>query len=111
MSIRIIPCLDVANGRIVKGINFENLREVGDPIDRARLYYAQGADELTFLDVNATVDARENTYQVVQSTAEQLFIPLTVGGGISSVEHVEKLLASGADKVSVSSAAIRRPEL
>ncbi|MGB3414436.1 MAG: imidazole glycerol phosphate synthase subunit HisF [Microbacteriaceae bacterium] len=111
VSLRIIPCLDVANGRIVKGVKFENLRDAGDPIERARLYYQQGADELTFLDVNATIDNRENTYQLVQQTAEELFIPLTVGGGISTVEHVEKLLASGADKVSVSSAAIRRPEL
>ena len=96
---RVIPCLDVAAGRVVKGVNFENLRDMGDPVELARLYFAQGADELTFLDVTATVDERATTYEMVQRTAEQVFIPLTVGGGV------------GADKVGVNSAAIRRPAL
>lgn len=110
-TVRVIPCLDIANGKIVKGVNFENLQEMGDPIPRAKFYNEQGADELTFLDVTATVDQRENTYDLVTRTAEQVFIPLTVGGGISHVEHVSKLLGSGADKVSVNSAALKRPEL
>ena len=108
---RVIPCLDVADGRVVKGVNFQNLRDAGDPVALARQYYEQGADELTFLDVTATVDDRATTYDVVARTAEQVFIPLTVGGGIRSTEDVAKLLASGADKVGVNSAAIRRPEL
>jgi len=108
---RVIPCLDVADGRVVKGVNFQNLRDAGDPVALARQYYEQGADELTFLDVTATVDDRATTYDVVARTAEQVFIPLTVGGGIRSTEDVSKLLASGADKVGVNSAAIRRPEL
>jgi cyclase len=108
---RVIPCLDVADGRVVKGVNFQNLRDAGDPVALARQYYQQGADELTFLDVTATVDDRATTYDVVARTAEQVFIPLTVGGGIRSTEDVSKLLASGADKVGVNSAAIRRPDL
>jgi cyclase len=108
---RVIPCLDVADGRVVKGVNFQNLRDAGDPVALARQYYEQGADELTFLDVTATVDDRSTTYDVVARTAEQVFIPLTVGGGIRSTEDVSKLLASGADKVGVNSAAIRRPNL
>ena len=108
---RVIPCLDVADGRVVKGVNFQNLRDAGDPVALARQYYEQGADELTFLDVTATVDDRATTYDVVARTAEQVFIPLTVGGGIRSTEDVSKLLASGADKVGVNSAAIRRPDL
>ena len=108
---RVIPCLDVADGRVVKGVNFQNLRDAGDPVALARQYYEQGADELTFLDVTATVDDRSTTYDVVARTAEQVFIPLTVGGGIRSTEDVSKLLASGADKVGVNSAAIRRPDL
>ncbi len=111
LSIRVIPCLDVANGRVVKGVNFENLRDAGDPVELARRYYEQGADELTFLDVTATVDNRSTTYDVVRATAEHVFIPLTVGGGIRSVEDVNRLQASGADKVGVNSAAILRPAL
>jgi len=111
LSVRVIPCLDVANGRVVKGVNFMNLRDAGDPVELARLYYEQGADELTFLDVTATVDNRSTTYDVVRATAEQVFIPLTVGGGIRSVEDVSRLQANGADKVGINSAAIARPPL
>ena len=108
---RIIPCLDVAAGRVVKGVNFENLRDMGDPVELAALYFAQGADELTFLDVTATVDDRSTTYDVVRRTAEEVFIPLTVGGGVRSADDVARLLAVGADKVGVNSAAIARPDL
>jgi cyclase len=101
----------VANGRVVKGVNFLNLRDAGDPVELARRYYEQGADELCFLDVTATVDNRNTTYDVVRATAEQVFIPLTVGGGIRSVEDVSRLQASGADKVGLNSAAIARPAL
>ncbi|TFC96985.1 MULTISPECIES: imidazole glycerol phosphate synthase subunit HisF [Cryobacterium] len=111
LSVRVIPCLDVADGRVVKGVNFQNLRDAGDPVELARRYYEQGADELTFLDVTATVDNRDTTYDVVRATAEQVFIPLTVGGGIRTVEDVSRLQASGADKVGLNSAAIRRPAL
>ena len=111
LSIRVISCLDVAAGRVVKGVNFQNLRDAGDPVELARRYYEQGADELTFLDVTATVDNRATTYDVVRATAEQVFIPLTVGGGIRSVEDVSRLQASGADKVGINSAAIARPAL
>ena len=111
VAIRVIPCLDVTEGRVVKGVNFENLRDMGDPVDLARAYYDQGADEITFLDVTATVDARATMYATVTATAEQVFIPLTVGGGVRSVEDVTRLLASGADKVGVNSAAIARPGL
>ena len=111
VALRVIPCLDVAAGRVVKGVNFLNLRDAGDPVELARKYYEQGADEITFLDVTATVDNRATTYDVVRATAEQVFIPLTVGGGVRSAEDVSKLLASGADKVVVNSAAIARPEL
>ncbi|MFL1999096.1 MULTISPECIES: imidazole glycerol phosphate synthase subunit HisF [unclassified Microbacterium] len=108
---RVIPCLDVAGGRVVKGVNFLDLRDMGDPVELARLYFAQGADEITFLDVTATVDERSTTYDVVRRTAEEVFIPLTVGGGVRSDEDVARLLGVGADKIGVNSAAIARPEL
>ena len=111
LTVRVIPCLDVADGRVVKGVNFENLRDAGDPIELADLYYRSGADELTFLDVKATVDNRSTMYELVTKTAEQIFIPLTVGGGVRSVADVGNLLQAGADKVSVSSAAIADPAL
>lgn len=111
LTSRVIPCLDVAAGRVVKGVNFENLRDMGDPVELASHYAAQGADEITFLDVTATVDDRSTTYDVVQRTAENVFVPLTVGGGVRSVEDVARLQGVGADKVGVNSAAIARPEL
>ena len=111
LAIRVIPCLDVAAGRVVKGVNFRDLRDAGDPVELAARYYEQGADEITFLDVTATVEGRATTYEVVRRTAEQVFIPLTVGGGVRSVDDVALLLASGADKVGVNSAAIARPPL
>jgi imidazoleglycerol phosphate synthase, cyclase subunit len=111
VAVRVIPCLDVTEGRVVKGVNFENLRDMGDPVELAKRYYEQGADEITFLDVTATVDARATMYATVTATAEQVFIPLTVGGGVRSPEDVARLLGSGADKVGVNSAAIARPEL
>lgn len=111
LAIRIIPCLDVAGARVVKGINFENLRDAGDPLELAKLYYQAGADELTFLDVNATAENRSTMYDLVRQTAESLFIPLTVGGGVRSVEDVANLLAAGADKVSIASAALNNPEV
>ena len=111
VAVRVIPCLDVAAGRVVKGVKFENLRDAGDPVELARSYAEQGADELTFLDVTATVDDRSTTYDVVRKTAEQVFIPLTVGGGVRSADDVARLLASGADKIGVNSAAIARPAL
>jgi len=108
---RVIPCLDVAAGRVVKGVNFLNLRDAGDPVELARTYYEQGADEVTFLDVKATVDNRDTMFDMVRQTAEQVFIPLTVGGGVRSTEDVAKLLGHGADKIGVNSAAIARPGL
>lgn len=111
VSVRVIPCLDVAAGRVVKGVNFLDLRDAGDPIELARTYYEQGADEITFLDVKATVDNRETMFDLVQATAEQVFIPLTVGGGVRTVDDVARLLAHGADKIGVNSAAIARPAL
>jgi cyclase len=111
LAVRVIPCLDVADGRVVKGVNFLNLRDQGDPVELAARYYEQGADELTFLDVKATVDNRSTMYDVVARTADAVFIPLTVGGGIRSADDVAKLLASGADKIGVNSAAIARPSL
>ena len=111
LSIRIIPCLDVTDGRVVKGINFTNLVDAGDPVEMASLYNSEGADELTFLDISASVIGRETTLDVVRRTAEQVFIPLTVGGGIRSVEDVDRLLRAGADKVSINTAAIARPQL
>ena len=111
LSIRVIPCLDVADGRVVKGVNFLNLRDAGDPIELASRYYQDGADELTFLDVHATVDNRSTMYDLVTACAEQVFIPLTVGGGIREVDDVARLLSAGADKISVGSAAIANPKL
>ncbi|MFG3049819.1 imidazole glycerol phosphate synthase subunit HisF [Kitasatospora sp. NPDC048239] len=111
LAVRVIPCLDVDAGRVVKGVNFQNLRDAGDPVGMAKLYDAEGADELTFLDITASSGDRETTYDVVRRTAEQVFIPLTVGGGIRAVEDVDKLLRAGADKVGVNTAAIARPEL
>ena len=111
VAIRVIPCLDVDAGRVVKGVNFENLRDAGDPVELARRYDEQGADELTFLDVTASSGDRETTYDVVRRTAEQVFIPLTVGGGLRTVDDVGHLLRAGADKVGVNTAAIARPNL
>jgi cyclase len=108
---RIIPCLDVAEGRVVKGVNFQNLVDAGDPVELAKLYGDVGADELTFLDISASVEDRSTTLEMVARTAEQVFIPLTVGGGIRSVSDVDALLRAGADKVSINTAAINRPEL
>jgi cyclase len=111
LSVRIIPCLDVTDGRVVKGVNFTDLVDAGDPVEMAALYNREGADELTFLDISASVAGRETTLDVVRRTAEQVFIPLTVGGGIRSVEDVDRLLRAGADKVSINTAAIEHPEL
>ena len=111
LATRVIPCLDVDAGRVVKGVNFENLRDAGDPVELAHRYDAQGADELTFLDVTASSGDRETTYEIVRATSEEIFIPLTVGGGVRTVDDVDKLLRAGADKVGVNTAAIARPEL
>jgi len=108
---RIIPCLDIKDGRVVKGVNFVNLRDAGDPVEQARLYDAQGADELVFLDISATHEGRKTTLELVSRVAETVFMPLTVGGGIREVEDMRNLLLAGADKVSVNSAAVKRPEL
>ncbi len=111
VALRVIPCLDVDAGRVVKGVNFAHLRDAGDPVELAARYDAEGADEITFLDVSASSAGRETTYDVVRRTAEQVFVPLTVGGGVRSVEDVDALLRAGADKVGVNTAAIARPEL
>jgi cyclase len=111
LAVRVIPCLDVDAGRVVKGVNFANLRDAGDPVELAAAYDAAGADELTFLDITASSGDRETTYDIVRRTAEQVFIPLTVGGGVRTVEDVDRLLRAGADKVGVNTAAIARPEL
>ncbi len=111
LATRVIPCLDVDSGRVVKGVNFQNLRDAGDPVELAASYDAQGADELTFLDVTASSGDRGTMLDVVTRTAEQIFIPLTVGGGVRTVEDVDRLLRAGADKVSVNTAAIARPEV
>ncbi|QSE38955.1 imidazole glycerol phosphate synthase subunit HisF [Rhodococcus erythropolis] len=111
LAVRVIPCLDVDAGRVVKGVNFENLRDAGDPVELAAAYDAQGADELTFLDVTASTSDRGTMLDVVSRTAEQVFIPLTVGGGVRTVADVDRLLRAGADKVSVNTAAIARPDL
>lgn len=111
LAVRVIPCLDVNDGRVVKGVNFQNLRDAGDPVELARRYGEEGADELTFLDVTASRHGRGTMLDVVRRTASEVFIPLTVGGGVRSVEDVDQLLRAGADKVSVNTSAIARPEL
>jgi len=111
VSVRVIPCLDVDAGRVVKGVNFADLRDAGDPVELAARYDAEGADELTFLDVTASADSRATMYDVVSRTAGEVFIPLTVGGGVRTVEDVDRLLRAGADKVGINTAAIARPEL
>jgi len=111
LAVRVIPCLDVDAGRVVKGVNFQDLRDAGDPVELAQVYDAEGADELTFLDISASHEGRATTLEIVSRTAEQVFIPLTVGGGVGSVEDVDRLLRAGADKVAVNTAAIARPEL
>ena len=111
LCVRIIPCLDVDNGRVVKGINFKNLSDAGDPVEMAKIYNSEGADELTFLDISASSNQQPTTLEVVQKTAEQVFIPLTVGGGVKSVNDVDTLLRAGADKVSINTAAINRPQV
>jgi cyclase len=111
VAVRVVPCLDVDAGRVVKGVNFTGLVDAGDPVEMARIYDAEGADELVFLDITASSGSRETTYDVVRRTAEQVFIPLTVGGGVRAVEDVDRLLRAGADKVGVNTAAIDRPEL
>ncbi|MFC2357494.1 MAG: imidazole glycerol phosphate synthase subunit HisF [Corynebacterium matruchotii] len=111
VAIRVIPCLDVDNGRVVKGVNFTGLKDAGDPVELAARYDREGADELTFLDVSASVAGRGTMLDVVRRTAEQVFIPLTVGGGVRSVDDVDQLLRAGADKVSINTSAIAHPEL
>ena len=110
-TVRIIPCLDVKDGRVVKGVNFMDLVDLGDPVSLAQKYFEEGADEITFLDVSASLEGRNATIEAVSAVAERVFIPLTVGGGIKSVDDVGTLLASGADKVSISSAAVAKPSL
>jgi imidazole glycerol-phosphate synthase subunit HisF len=111
VAVRVIPCLDVDGGRVVKGVNFRDLRDAGDPVELAAAYDADGADEIAFLDITASSDARQTRYEVVSRTAEQVFIPLTVGGGVRSVADMDRLLRAGADKVSLNTAAVARPEL
>ncbi len=111
LAVRVIPCLDVDAGRVVKGVNFQQLRDAGDPVELAKLYDEEGADELTFLDISASHQGRATTMEIVSRTAEQVFIPLTVGGGVRSVEDVDRLLRAGADKIAVNTAAVSRPEL
>ena len=110
VAVRVIPCLDVSEGRVVKGVNFVDLVDAGDPVEMARLYDAEGADELTFLDITATSDNRATAYDMIRRTAEQVFIPLTVGGGVRTPDDIDALLRAGADKVSINSAAVARPE-
>src|SRR5579871_4581440 len=110
LKARVIPCLDVKDGRVVKGVNFVNLVDAGDPVEQARLYDREGADELCFLDITASSENRETLYDVVRRTAEQCFMPLTVGGGVRVVEDIRKLLLAGADKVSINTAAVKTPE-
>jgi cyclase len=111
VAVRVIPCLDVDGGRVVKGVNFQSLRDAGDPVELAAFYDAEGADELTFLDITASSGGRETMYDVVRRTADQVFIPLTVGGGVRSVPDVDKLLRAGADKVAFNTAAVERPSV
>ena len=111
LAVRVIPCLDVDAGRVVKGVNFQQLRDAGDPVELARAYDAEGADELTFLDISASHEGRATTMEIVSRCAEEVFIPLTVGGGVGSADDVDRLLRAGADKVAVNTAAIHRPEL
>src|SRR5579859_4448929 len=111
LKMRVIPCLDVKDGRVVKGVNFNDLIDAGDPVAQARFYDQEGADELTFLDITASSDNRDTLFDVVSRTAEQCFMPLTVGGGVRAVEDIRKLLLAGADKVSINTAAVTRPEL
>jgi cyclase len=110
LTVRVIPCLDVKDGRVVKGVNFLDLVDAGDPVEQARIYDSEGADELTFLDITASSDNRDTLFDVVAKTAEQCFMPLTVGGGVRAVEDIRKLLLAGADKVSINTAAVHRPE-
>jgi cyclase len=110
LKMRVIPCLDVKDGRVVKGVNFVDLRDAGDPVEQARVYDAAGADELCFLDIAASAEERDTLYDVVRRTAEQCFMPLTVGGGVRKVEDIRQLLLAGADKVSINTAAVARPE-
>ncbi|NUB07402.1 imidazole glycerol phosphate synthase subunit HisF [Azospirillum sp. Vi22] len=110
LKMRVIPCLDVKDGRVVKGVNFVDLIDAGDPVEQARVYDREGADELTFLDITASHENRDTIYDVVRRTAEQVFMPLTVGGGVRTVEDIRRLLLAGADKVSINTAAIHRPE-
>ena len=111
LAVRVIPCLDVDAGRVVKGVNFVDLRDAGDPVEMAKVYDEQGADELTFLDITASSAGRETTFDVVGQTAEQVFIPLTVGGGVRSADDVDRLLRAGADKVGINTGAIGRPDV
>ncbi len=111
VKIRIIPCLDVKNGRVVKGINFIDLKDAGDPVEQAKLYSENGADEICFLDISASLENRQTMVDVVRKTANEVFIPLTVGGGISSIDNIQSLLKAGADKVSINSAAINNPDI
>src|SRR5215472_12412004 len=111
VAVRVIPCLDVDAGRVVKGVNFRGLRDAGDPVELAAAYDADGADELVFLDITASSDQRQTMYDVLERTADQVFIPLTVGGGVRSVGDIDRLLRAGADKVGINTAAIARPEL
>jgi imidazole glycerol-phosphate synthase subunit HisF len=110
LKVRIIPCLDVKDGRVVKGVNFVGLRDAGDPVEQARLYDREGADELAFLDITASHENRDTLYDAVKATAEQCFMPLTVGGGVRTIEDIRKLLLAGADKASINTAAVDRPE-
>src|SRR3954462_2402933 len=111
LAVRVVPCLDVDAGRVVKGVNFRELRDAGDPVELARVYDAEGADELTFLDISASHEGRATTMEIVSATAEQVFIPLTVGGGVGSVEDVDRLLRPGAAQVAINPRATRPPEL